>query len=81
MKTSVYLDDELASEVKKTTSLLGEDEPTILRMAIRAGLPALASCFQAPRPEGYFKSDYERLDPEREALEVAMSNIPQTPER
>jgi hypothetical protein len=51
MKTSVYLDDELASEVKKTTSLAGEDQPTILRMAIRAGLPVLANCFQAPRPE------------------------------
>jgi hypothetical protein len=81
MKTSVYLDDELASEVKKTTSLVGEDQPTILRMAIRAGLPVLANCFQAPRPEGYFRSAYQRRDTEREKLEEAMLKIPQRPER
>jgi hypothetical protein len=81
MKTSLYLDDDLASEVKKTTSLMGEDQPTILRMAIRAGLPVLAHCFQAPRPEGYFKSAYRRRDPEREKLEAAALQSPQRPER
>ena len=81
MKTSVYLDDDLASEVKKTTSLVGEDQPTILRMAIRAGLPMLAICFQAPKPEGYFISAYQRHDTEREKLEGAMSRIRQKPER
>jgi hypothetical protein len=81
MTTSVFLDDELAGEVRKTTALLGEDEPTILRMAIRAGLPALANCFQPPRPAGYFSSAYAQLDLEREELEVAMSKLPQPPER
>jgi hypothetical protein len=81
MKTSVYLDDELASEVKKTTSLMGEDQPTILRMAIRAGLPVLAHCLQAPRPEGYFKSAYQCRDQAREKLEAAALKFPQRPER
>lgn len=81
MKTSVFLDEELAVEVKKTSSLVGEDQATVLRMAIRAGLPVVASSFQPPRPEGYFKSDYEQRDPEREQLEEAMSKMPQTPDR
>jgi len=81
VKTSVILDDELAGEVEKTSSLVGENQATILRMAIRAGLPAVANRFQAPRPEGYFKSAYRRRDPEREKLEAAMLKIPQRPDQ
>jgi len=81
MKTSVILDDELAGEVEKTSSLVGENQATILRMAIRAGLPAVASRFQAPRPDGYFKNAYRRRDPERENLEAAMLKVPQRPDR
>ncbi len=80
MKTSVLLDDELASEVAKTSSLVGENQATILRMAIRAGLPVVANRFQAPRPEGYFRDAY-RSNPEREALEKAMLKQKQRPER
>ncbi|MGA3284784.1 MAG: hypothetical protein ABSD57_10045 [Verrucomicrobiota bacterium] len=80
MKTSVILDDDLVSEVEKTTSLVGENQATILRMAIRAGLPVVASRFQAPRPEGYFADAY-RPNPEREALEKAMLKQKQRPER
>jgi hypothetical protein len=81
MKTSVILDDELFGEVEKTVSLVGENQATILRMAIRAGLPVVASAFQPPRPEGYFADDYRRPDPEREKLEAAMLKVPQKPER
>jgi hypothetical protein len=81
MNANVFLDDELASEVKKAASLIGEGQDTVLRMAIRAGLPVVASSFQAPRPDGYFKSDYDQPDPEREQLEEAMSKVPQTPDR
>jgi len=81
MKTSVFLDDELASEVKKTTSLAGEDQATILRMAIRAGLPVVASRFQAPRPDGYFADDYKKMPQERVEFEEAMGRQPQFPER
>ena len=80
MKTSVVLDDELAGEVEKTSSLVGENQATILRMAIRAGLPVVANRFQAPRPEGYFSNAY-RPNPEREALEKAMLRQKQRPER
>jgi len=80
MKTSVTLDGELASEVAKTSSLVGENPATVLRMAIRAGLPVVANRFQTPRPEGYFADAY-RANPEREALEKAMLKQKQRPER
>jgi hypothetical protein len=80
MKASVFLDDELAGEVRKTSSLVGEDQATILRMAIRAGLPVVASRFQPPRPEGYFADDCPLPD-DRLALEEAMSKMPQSPDR
>ena len=81
MNTSVFLDDELAGAVKKTSSLVGEDEATILRMAIRAGLPVVASRFQSPRPEGYFAEDYKNWPQERIELEEAMGRQPQFPDR
>jgi hypothetical protein len=81
MKASVFLDDELAGEVKKTSSLIGEDQATVLRMAIRAGLPALASCFQPPRPEGYFADAYKKMPQERVEFEEAMGQELQFPER
>lgn len=80
MKVNVILDDTLAGKVKKTAVLVGESQDTILRMAIRAGLPRLANCFRAPRPEGYFTSDYPPHD-DRQVLENAMLQNPQTPER
>ena len=80
MKTSVLLDDELAGEVAKASSLVGENPATILRMAIRAGLPVVANRFQAPRPEGYFADAYP-LPKERRNLEKAMARIRQKPER
>jgi hypothetical protein len=80
MKTSVILDDELAGEVEKTSSLVGENHATILRMAIRAGLPVVANRFQAPRPEGYFADDYP-LPKDRLDLEKAMAKTRQKSER
>ena len=80
MKTSVILDDELVSAVQKTSSLVGENQATILRMAIRAGLPVVASRFQIPRPDGYFAKDYP-LPKDRQALEKAMAQRRQSPDR
>jgi hypothetical protein len=80
VKTSVDLDPELQDEVDKTVSLVREKPATVLRMAIRAGLPLIASRFQAPRPEGYFAGDYPLPD-DRLALEAAMANLPQSPDR
>ena len=59
MKTSIDLDKELAAEVKRTVSLVGEKPATILRMAIRAGLPLVAVRFSGPAPEGYFADAYK----------------------
>ena len=80
VKTSVDLDPELQDEVDKTVSLIREKPATVLRMAIRAGLPLIASRFQAPRPDGYFAGDYPLPD-DRLALEAAMANLPQSPDR
>lgn len=81
MKTSVNLDDETAREVDRTVSLIREDSATVLRMAIRAGLPVIASRFQAPRPEGYFAEDYKKVRPEQARLEEALSKMKISPDR
>ncbi len=80
MKTSVDLDDDLNAEVSKVVDLVKEKPATVLRMAIRAGLPLVAVRHQAPRPDGYFASDY-RGGAERRALEAAMAKSNQRPER
>jgi hypothetical protein len=80
MKTSVELDDDLAAEVEKMVDLVKEKPATVLRMAIRAGLPLVANRFQAPRPEGYFTDDYP-LAKDRLELEKAMSKVKQRPDR
>jgi hypothetical protein len=73
MKTSVNLDDETAEELQRTVSLIREDTATVLRMAIRAGLPVVANRFQAPRPEGYFAEDYAEPRGEQVDLEKGTS--------
>ena len=80
VKTSVDLDPKLQDEVDKTVSLVREKPAIVLRMAIRAGLPLIASRFQALRPEGYFAGDYPLPD-DRLALEAAMANLPQSTDR
>ena len=80
VKTSVDLDDELVAEVEKAVSLIREKPATVLRLAIRAGLPFIANRFQAPRPEGYFRDDYPLPD-DRLELEQAMVKSKQHPDR
>jgi hypothetical protein len=81
VKTSIDLDQELADEVERTVSLIREKPATILRLAIRAGLPLIASRFQSPRPEGFFASAYEDYPAERAALESASTKIKTPPDR
>jgi hypothetical protein len=81
MKTSVDLDDELAAEVERTVSLTREKPATVLRMAIRAGLPIVANRHQAPRPEGYFAETYRRWSKERLELEDAFTKAKTGPDR
>lgn len=77
MKTSVDLDPDTQAEVNRTVELIREKPATVLRMAIRAGLPIVANRHQAERPEGYFADAYP-LPKERQQLEAAMSDTQQT---
>ena len=81
MRTSVNLDEATTKELERTVSLVREDTATVLRMAIRAGLPVIAGRFQEPRPEGYFASDYENVNGEQCDLEESFSKIRISPDR
>jgi predicted transcriptional regulator len=81
MKTSVELDDELVAELERTVSLVREKPATILRLAIRAGLPIVAGRHQAARPDGYFAEAYEQYPTERQELEAAFAKTKFRPER
>ena len=74
MKTSIELDDDLVKELNRAVSLIGEKSATVLRLAIRVGLPVIEGRFQSPRPEGFFKHVYE--DKAREAFENALGKGP-----
>jgi hypothetical protein len=80
MRRTLDLDSELESELLDVVSLTKEKPAAVLRQALRAGLPTVASQFQSPRPPGYFASDYGS-DKEREELESAMGKVRQKPER
>ncbi|HQL79930.1 MAG TPA: hypothetical protein PLU91_17140 [Verrucomicrobiota bacterium] len=80
MKRSIDLDDDLAADIDRAATLVREKPATIMRLAIRAGLPAVTNRFQAPRPEGYFKDAYPLPD-DRLQLEKAMSKVVQRAER
>jgi hypothetical protein len=80
MRRTVDLDAELETELSDVVSLTKEKPATVIRQALRAGLPAVANRHQSPRPAGYFADDYGP-DRERLALESAMSKALQQPER
>jgi hypothetical protein len=73
MKRSVDLDEELSDEINRAAALVGEKPATVLRLAIRAGLPVITNRFQGPRPEGYFADTYRHWPKERLEFEEAMS--------
>jgi hypothetical protein len=80
MRRTVDLDAELETELSDVVSLTKEKPAVVIRQALRAGLPSVASRFQSPRPPGYFAADYG-ADKERADLESAMTKVRQTPER
>lgn len=80
MRRTVDLDSELETELSDVVSLTKEKPAVVIRQALRAGLPTVASRFQSPRPAGYFTDDYG-ADKERVALESAMARVKQKPER
>jgi hypothetical protein len=80
MRRTVDLDAELEAELSDVVLLTRERPAVVIRQALRAGLPAVASHFQVPRPPGYFTDDYG-VDRERVSLENSMSKVKQMPER
>ena len=80
MRTSIDLDQQLEKELEHATSLTREKRATLIRLALRAGLPVVLNRFQSPRPEGYFSSDYP-MPKERLELEAAMAKTKVKPDR
>jgi hypothetical protein len=81
MKRSIELDEELAAEVDKAATLVGEKPATIIRLAIRAGLPTVTDRFQGPRPEGYFADAYRDYPQERLERGAAFAKAKIGPDR
>src|SRR5438552_3795176 len=80
MRTSVDIDRDLEKELAHASSITREKKATVIRLALRAGIPLVINRFQAPRPEGYFGSDYP-LPKDRLELEAAMAKVKIKPER
>jgi hypothetical protein len=82
MRRTVELDAELEAKLAQAASAAKQDTAIVLIEALRVGLPALAGTVQAaPAAEGFFADAYNTDDPERLALESAMGNVVQRPER
>lgn len=81
VKTSVEIDNDLNQEVERASKLIKEKPATVLRMAIRAGLPLVINRHQEPRPDGYFANTYKHWPKERLALEEAFSKEKVSPQR
>jgi len=71
MRSSLTLPDDLAAEIERTADALKESQATILRLAIRAGLPVIAE--RAPRP--YDPHLYDGWTDERTELEAASAKV------
>ena len=81
MKITLHLDKALGDQLEEATTMIGEKPATVLRLALRSGLPLVAGRFQAPAPEGYFADAYKAGD-ERIAFEDKMAKgTRQRPER
>ena len=75
MRTSIDIDRELEKDLAHATSITREKKATLIRLALRAGMPVVVNRFQSPRPEGYFASDYP-LPKDRLELETIMARGP-----
>ncbi len=80
MKRSIDLDEDLAAEINQAARLVQEKPAVVMRLALRAGLPAVAGQAQAARPDGYFADVYS--DAGRVPLEDACGKaLRERPER
>ncbi len=68
MRTTVTIDSKLKKALSQAQELTKLSQAHVIRMALSVGLPAVVGRFQAPRPEGYFASDYP-MPKERMELE------------
>jgi len=60
VRKSVDLEPELIQQIEEVQALTREKASTIIRLALRCGLPIVANRFQAPRPDGYFDEVYAK---------------------
>jgi hypothetical protein len=60
MRATVDIDPQLETELSFAQELTREKQATVIRLALRVGLPLVIDRFQSPRPVGYFDSDYRR---------------------
>jgi hypothetical protein len=80
MRRTVELDADLEAKLAQAASVAKQDPAAVLLEAVRVGLPSVSANLASPRPEGFFADAYDS-DSERLALESAMMNVPQRPER
>ena len=80
MRTTVTIDSKLKKALSQAQELTKLSQAHVIRLALSAGLPAVVGRFQAPRPEGYFASDYP-MPKERMELEAAMAKVKVPPQR
>ena len=80
MRTTVTIDSKQKKALSQAQELTKLSQAHVIRMALSAGLPAIVGRFQAPRPEGYFASDYP-MPKERMELEAAMAKAKVPPQR
>jgi monomeric isocitrate dehydrogenase len=80
MRTTVTIDSKLKKALSQAQELTKLSQAHVIRMALSAGLPAVVGRFQAPRPDGYFASDYP-MPKERMELEAAMAKVKVPPQR
>jgi hypothetical protein len=73
MRTSVGLDERLEADLQRAVELVQESQATVIRLAIRTGLPLIKYLFQTPRPEGYFAEAYQKLSHERVKTETGFA--------
>lgn len=61
-RTTIDIEPELDEELKQAMALTREKQSTVIRLALRCGLPLVLNRFQAPAPDGTFADAYQRPD-------------------
>ena len=58
-RITIDIEPELQKELHQAMALTREKQSTIIRLALRCGLPLVLNQFQAPAPEGTFADAYK----------------------